>query len=316
MTDLFSTTTEAVNIAFFVMLAISVAMLILITALMVGFAIRYHRKRHPKAEQIEGNTLLEITWTVIPTLLALGMFYIGWIGYKYMRDVPEDALQVQAIGRMWSWEFQYENGKKSPELFVPHNVPVKVNLKSVDVLHSFYVPAYRVKQDVLPNLDTYVWFQPVDTGVFDIFCAEYCGERHAYMMTKVVVVPEAEFNEWIETDVEAIEPALDDSASEEDQLARLRRAGERLSRVLGCNACHSTDGSELIGPTYKGLFGKTQTVVTDGEARQIVVDEEYVRRSILKPNADIVEGYEPLMPPQDRLTEEEMDAIIEYLKSL
>jgi cytochrome c oxidase subunit 2 len=233
-----------------------------------------------------------------------------------MRDVPEDALQVQAIGRMWSWEFQYENGKKSPELFVPHNVPVKVNLKSVDVLHSFYVPAYRVKQDVLPNLDTYVWFQPVDTGVFDIFCAEYCGERHAYMMTKVVVVPEAEFNEWIETDVEAIEPALDDSASEEDQLARLRRAGERLSRVLGCNACHSTDGSELIGPTYKGLFGKTQTVVTDGEARQIVVDEEYVRRSILKPNADIVEGYEPLMPPQDRLTEEEMDAIIEYLKSL
>lgn len=317
MTDLFSTTTEAVNIAFFVILAISVAMLILITGLMVFFAIKYHRKRHPKAVQIEGNTMLEIVWTVIPTLLALGMFYIGWIGYKYMRDVPSDAFQVEAIGRMWSWEFEYENGKKSPELYVPQGVPIRVNLKSADVLHSFYIPAYRVKQDVLPNLETYVWFQPVDTGEFDIFCAEYCGQRHSYMMTKVVVIPALEFDEWIEQDVEAIEPALDESASEEEQTARLRRAGERLSKVLGCNACHSTDGSKLVGPTYQGIFGRTETVVgEDGERREIVVDEEYLRRSIRKPNAEIVDGYQPLMPPQDRITDEEMEAIIEYLKSL
>ena len=317
MTDVFSTTTEAVNIAFFAILAISVAMLILITALMVVFAIKYHRKRHPKAAQIKGNTMLEITWTVIPTLLALGMFYIGWIGYKYMRDVPDGALQVQAIGRMWSWEFEYENGKRSPKLYVPQGVPIKVNLKSADVIHSFYIPAYRVKQDVLPNLATYVWFQPVDIGEFDIFCAEYCGQRHAFMMTKVVVIPQAEFDEWIEKDVEAIEPPLGDDASEEEQIERLRRAGERLSRVLGCNACHSNDGSKLVGPTYKGIFGRTETVVGEnGGKRQIVVDDEYLRRSIRKPYDDIVEGYQPLMPPQERISEEEIDAIIEYLKTL
>ncbi len=197
----FSTTTEAVNTAFYAMLALCVAMLILVTVLMVAFVVRYRRKRHPEAEQIEGNTLLEIVWTVVPTILALGMFYIGWTGYKFMRHVPDNAVQVGAIGRMWSWEFEYANGKKSSELYVPQGVPVKVNLKSADVLHSFYVPAYRVKQDVVPGMDTYVWFQPVDTGIYDIFCAEFCGQRHAYMMSKVVVVPMDDFLGWVEKDV-------------------------------------------------------------------------------------------------------------------
>lgn len=316
MTDLFSSTTEAVNIAFYVMLAISVAILVFITALMVVFVIKYHRTRHPKAAQVHGHTMLEIVWTVIPTLLALGMFYLGWIGFKYMRAVPEGAFEVSATGRMWSWEFQYENGKKSSELYVPVDRPVKVNLNSADVLHSFYVPAYRVKQDVVPGLETYVWFHPVDTGLYDIFCAEYCGQRHAFMLSKVVVVSEAEFNKWIEADVGSVPVTLDENASDEEQLAVLQRAGERLSRIKGCNACHSTDGSALVGPTYQGIYGKSGTVVTDGEIRQIVVDEDYIRRSILEPNADIVEGYQPLMPPQAGITEEEIFAIIEYLKTL
>lgn len=309
----FSTSTEAVNAAFYVMLAVSVAMLVLVTALMVGFAVKYHRKRHPKAEQIEGNTLLEIVWTVIPTLLALGMFYIGWVGYKVMRSVPEGALQVSATGRMWSWEFEYENGKRSAELYVPQGVPVKVNLNSADVLHSFYIPAYRVKQDVVPGLDTYTWFQPVDTGVFDIFCAEYCGQRHAYMMSKVVVVPEEEFLRWLETDA-ALVPAAGDGG-EEELAAELRRAGERLSRIKGCNACHSADGSRLVGPSYKGVFGSTVTVVTGGRTRRVLADEEYLKRSIVEPNADIVEGYEAVMPVAE-MTEEEIRAIVEYLKTL
>jgi len=313
--DWFSTTTEAVNTAFYVMLAVCVTMLILVTVLMVAFVVRYRRKRHPKAEQIEGNTLLEIVWTVVPTILALGMFYIGWTGYKFMRHVPDNAVQVNATGRMWSWEFEYANGKKSTELYVPQGVPVKVNLKSADVLHSFYVPAYRVKQDVVPGMDTYLWFQPVDTGIFDIFCAEYCGQRHAFMMSKVVVVPMDDFLGWVEKDVAPAAAPTADGASEEERTAELIAAGERLGKVKGCNACHSTDGSRLVGPTYKGLFGRTETVATNGENRQIIVDDEYIRRSILEPAADVVEGYQPVMPKVE-IADEEINAIMEYLKSL
>ncbi len=316
MTDLFSSTTQAVNIAFIVLLVISVAMLVLITTLMVVFVVKYHRRRHPEPSQVHGHTMLEIVWTVIPTLIALGMFYLGFIGFRYMRAVPEGALEVSATGRMWSWEFEYANGKHSPELYVPLGKPVKVNLKSADVLHSFYIPAYRVKQDVVPGLDTYVWFHPVDTGLYDIFCAEYCGQRHSYMMSKVVVIPEAEFDKWIQADVESVSEKSGEPVSEDEQLARLRRAGERLTRIKGCNACHSTDGSVLVGPSYQGLFGKTVTVVTNGEKRQVVADEAYIRRSILEPTADIADGFEPLMPPQEGITEEEIKSIIEYLKTL
>lgn len=316
MTDLFSSTTEAVNIAFVVMLAIAVAMLVLITTLMVVFVIKYHRRRHPEAAQVHGHTMLEVAWTVIPTIIALGMFYLGFIGYRYMRAVPEGALEVSATGRMWSWEFEYANGKRSPELYVPVDKPIKVNLRSADVLHSFYLPAYRVKQDVVPGLDTYVWFHPVDTGLYDIFCAEYCGQRHSYMMSKVVVIPQAEFDKWIEQDVGVAPDTSGAPVSEDEQLARLRRAGERLTRIKGCNACHSTDGSVLVGPSYKGLFGKTVAVVTDGEKREVVVDEEYIRRSILEPSADVVDGFQPLMPPQEGITDEEIKAITEYLKTL
>lgn len=311
----FSTSTEAVNTAFYVMLAVSVAMLVLVTALMVIFAIKYHRKRHPKAEQVEGNTLLEIAWTVIPTLLALGMFYIGWVGYKVMREVPEGALQVSATGRMWSWEFQYENGKSSSELYVPQGTPVRVNLKSADVLHSFYIPVYRVKQDVVPGLDTYTWFQPVDTGRFDIFCAEYCGQRHAYMMSKVVVVQEEEFLAWLETDVAPAAVSAGEADVGEDLARRLREAGERLSRIKGCSACHSTDGTRLVGPSYKGVFGSKVKVRTGGEDREVLADEGYFKRSIVEPHADIVDGYEAVMPVVE-LTEEEIRAIVEYLKTL
>lgn len=311
----FSTTTEAVDTAFYVMLAISVAMLILVTVLMVAFAVKYHRKRHPRAEQSEGHTLLEIVWTVVPTILALGMFYIGWTGYKFMRNVPDNAVQVKATGRMWTWEFEYGNGKKSAELYVPQGVPVKVNLKSADVLHSFYIPAYRVKQDVVPGMETYLWFQPVDTGMYDIFCAEYCGQRHAYMMSKVVVVPMDEFLGWVEKDVAPAAVSTPEGASEEEKTAALAAAGERLSKIKGCNACHSADGSRLVGPSYKGLFGSTATVATAGETRQVPVDEAYLRHSILEPAADIVEGYQPVMPKVE-MTDEELNALIEYLKSL
>ncbi len=313
----FTEITEAVNFTFLFILIISVALLILITALMVIFVIKYHRKRHPVAAQVGSHALLEITWTVIPTILVLAMFYYGWIGYRLMRTVPEDAMPVTAVAQMWSWQFEYENGKQSSELYVPVDRPTKVNLVSQDVLHSFYVPAFMVKQDIVPGLEDFVWFSAPDTGSFDIFCAEYCGERHSYMLSRVVALPPAEFDEWMQKDVAPPPVVEDEGVGDEDPIGRLRQIGERLSSTKGCIACHSTDGTAVIGPTYKGLFGKTETVVTDGATRQVVVDEDYLRKSILDPLADMVEGFLPLMPPQEGiLTDEEITALIEYIKTL
>jgi cytochrome c oxidase subunit 2 len=174
-----------------------------------------------------------------------------------------------------------------------------------------------VKQDVVPGMTNYVWFDPVEVGTFDIYCSEYCGQRHSYMLSKIHVVPREEFDMWVQEGIEAISTESVEGESDDDRVARLVRLGEQLSRDKGCNACHTVDGTRLVGPTYKGLFGRAQTVVTDGETRQIVVDEEYVRRSILNPNADIVESYQPLMPSQEGLvTDEEIGALIEYLKTL
>ena len=313
----FSNIIEAVNTTFLVITVISVVLLVLITFLMVAFVIKYRRKRHPKASQIEGNTFLEMAWTVIPTILVLGMFYYGWIGYKLMRNPPAGAMEVTAIAQMWSWQFRYPNGKQSSELYVPVNQPVKVNLESRDVLHSFYVPAFKVKQDVVPGSIQFLWFEAEEIGVFDIFCAEYCGQRHSYMLSKVNVIDQGEFDQWVATGVEPLGELSADDMDEEALVVRLRKTGERLSQIKGCNACHTIDGTALVGPTYKGLFGRTETVVTDDQTRQIVVDEDYIRKSILEPNADIVEGFQPLMPSQQgMITDEEITAIIEYLKTL
>lgn len=307
---------QAVDFAFMFILAISVILLAGITVLMITFVVKYRKSRHPVPAQVESHAFLEVIWTVIPTLLALGMFYYGWVGFRLMNRPPADSMEVTAIGRMWSWQYEYENGKQSNELYVPVGRPVKVNIESRDVLHSFYVPAFRVKRDAVPGVEGFVWFEPKEIGSYDIFCAEYCGQLHSSMLSKLHVVPEQEFYEWVEKDVVLVEQ-LDADASDEERIAHLRRTGERLSQVKGCNACHSTDGTRGVGPTYKGLFGRTEKVVTDGETRQLVVDEEYIRRSILHPGADVVEGFQPLMPSQEGLLkDEEIEALIEWMKAI
>jgi cytochrome c oxidase subunit 2 len=312
-----SNITEAVHSTFLFILVISVALMVGITAMMVFFVIRYRKSRHPVPAHVESHAILETLWTVIPTFLVLGMFYYGWSGYKLMRTPPPGAMEVRVMAQMWSWQFKYENGKQSTELYVPVGKPIKVLMESRDVLHSFYIPAFMVKQDVVPGMVNFLWFESPDTGTFDIFCAEYCGQRHSYMLSKVVVVPEPEFEAWVNEGVEAIEPAPAEGVTPEELAARLQRTGERLSVLKGCNVCHSIDGSKLVGPTYKGLFGRTETVVTGGQSRQVTVDEAYIRRSILEPAADIVEGYQPVMPPQAGvITDEEITALTEYLKGL
>lgn len=189
---------ESVDTAFWVVMVISVIFLVLITFLMVYFVIKYSKKRNPKATNIHGNIPLEIAWTVIPTILVLIMFWFGWVGYKEMTNVPDDAMVIDVTAMMWKWTFKYENGVESDTLYIPINTNIKLNLHSLDVNHAFFVPAFRVKKDVIPNRDNFVWFNISEEGSYDIACAEYCGLNHWNMYTKVIVIPERNFNFWLQ----------------------------------------------------------------------------------------------------------------------
>ncbi len=186
-----------VDFAFLFTLVVSVFFLVLITGLMIYFVIKYNRKRNPKATNVHSNVALEITWTVIPTILVLIMFWFGWIGYVDMSEAPENTLNVDVTAQMWKWTFKYENGKTTDSLYVPINQPVKLNLHSIDVNHAFYIPKFRIKKDVYPNQDRMVWFEANELGDFDIACAEYCGLNHSYMYSKAKVMPQEDFSAWL-----------------------------------------------------------------------------------------------------------------------
>lgn len=188
---------SSTDTTFFFIVAVSVFFLVVITVSMIYFVIRYSRKRNPRAKNIHGNIPLEITWTVIPTILVLIMFWMGWAGYKQLANAPADAMNVDVTAQMWKWTFTYPNGITSDTLYVPVNKPVKVLLHSRDVNHSFFVPAFRVKKDVIPNRNNSAWFMADKEGTFDIFCAEYCGLNHSHMLSKVVVMPQNSFTEWL-----------------------------------------------------------------------------------------------------------------------
>lgn len=188
---------NSTDATFLFIVAVSVFFLVVITGCMIYFVIRFNRKRHPRAKNIHGNIPLEITWTLIPTILVLIMFWMGWQGYKKLADAPSDAININVTAQMWRWSFQYPNGVTSDTLYVPVNKAVKVLLHSRDVNHSFFVPAFRVKKDVIPNRNNYAWFIAEKEGSFDLFCAEYCGLNHSHMLNKVVVMSQTGFNDWL-----------------------------------------------------------------------------------------------------------------------
>ena len=190
-----------VDFAFLFTLVVSVFFLVLITGLMIYFVIKYNRKRNPKATNVHSNVVLEITWTIIPTILVLIMFWYGWVGYVDMSEAPENTLNVDVTAQMWKWTFKYENGKTTDSLYVPVNQAVKLNLHSLDVNHAFYIPKFRIKKDVYPNQNRMVWFEANELGDFDIACAEYCGLNHSYMYNKVKVMPQQEFSIWLNSAV-------------------------------------------------------------------------------------------------------------------
>lgn len=192
-----TTYSHSVDSAFIFIVGVSLFFLLLVTGLMLYFIFKYNKKKNPHAVNIHGNVPLEIAWTLIPTLLVLVMFWYGWTGYKELSSIPSNAYVIDVQGQMWKWKFNYPNGVQSDSLFIPLNVPIKVNLKSIDVNHSFYIPAFRVKKDAIPGRQNVTWFQAEKEGTYNLFCAEYCGMNHSYMITKVIVMPLNDFNKWL-----------------------------------------------------------------------------------------------------------------------
>lgn len=188
---------NSVDGTFLFTLIVSIFFLVLITFLMIFFVIKYSRKRNPRGQNIHGNMGLEIVWTGIPTVLVMIMFWFGWQGYKETVNVPEDAMPVNVTAQMWKWSFEYEGGKKTDTLYVPVNKPIKLILHSNDVNHAFFIPAFRVKKDVFPNRERITWFIAKKVGRYNIACAEYCGMNHSYMYSKIIVLPEEEFKNWM-----------------------------------------------------------------------------------------------------------------------
>lgn len=300
---------EGVDRAFIVILGVSFFFLIVLTVVMIWFIYRYNRKRNPVPTQIHGSTSLEIVWTVIPFILTMVMFYYGWAGWKPMTKAPKDAYDITVVARMWNFSYEYENGMRTDTLFVPKDQPVKLNLKAMDVLHSFYIPAFRVKQDMVPNKkDNFMWFIPQKLGTYEIYCTEYCGMQHSYMLSTLKVLDRPDFEKMMSDTTKLVTAASDVPGA----------AGKKVMQNIGCFACHTVDGTKLVGPSFKGLWGHEATVITGGQKRTVVVDEDYIKKSIYDPNADVVDGFMKglMVSYQGQLKDEDIKLIIEYLKTV
>lgn len=297
------------NTAFYFTVGVSLFLLFALTAAMLYFVFRYNRKRNPVATQIEGNLFLEILWTGIPIILAMVMFYYGWVGWTPTSKPPKDGLTVTTVARMWNFTFVYGNGKQSPDLLVPVGSPVKINLVSLDVIHSLFIPEFRIKSDIMPGRSKIMWFIPQIEGKYKIFCAEYCGLQHSFMHATVNVVSKDKFDKWYADTSRVVSGGGGTGPG---------AAGEAIMRTQGCFACHTTDGTKLVGPSYLNLYGSQQVVVRNGQEVTITADDAYIKRSILDPGAEVTRGFPNGLMQSYRasVTDADIQKIIEFLKTV
>ena len=299
-----STGAPAVDRLFQFILWLSVFFFVLVVGLMVLFVVRYRRRAGrtvPEASPSH-NTALELTWTIIPLILVIVIFAWGFKVFMDMSTPPGNAYEVLVTGQKWKWLFTYPNGHVDENLHVPVDTPVRLVMTSEDVIHSFYVPAFRMKKDVVPGRYSKAWFRATRVGEFQVYCAEYCGTSHSDMLSTVVVHEPGGFERWLEQAADFL-----------NQLPPAE-AGAKLVAQRGCAQCHSVDGRGGIGPTLQGVFGHEQQLVS---GQLVTADEDYIRESILEPQAKVVAGYQPVMPTyKGRLKDAEITAIIEYLKVL
>jgi cytochrome c oxidase subunit 2 len=290
---------------FYFILYLSIFFFVLVVGAMLFFVIKYRRRSaDQKTSSFKHHSKLEFAWAAIPAVILVFVFVWGFKGFMASSVPPGDAIEVRVTAQRWSWTFDYpKDGISTSELVVPVGRPVKLTMSSLDVIHSFYVPAFRVKRDVLPNRYTVLWFTAEEKGDYDVMCAEYCGTKHSSMLAKVRVMSEQGYTDWI-----------DSGGGLSGKGMSSAEFGKLLFNKKGCLTCHSVDGSKLTGPSMKGKYNTLETLAG---GKQVKVDDNYLRESITTPNAKVVQGYKPVMPTYaGRLKEKQLNAIIDYIKSL
>lgn len=299
-----STIASDVDALFYFILYAAIFFMVVVVGLFTYFAIKYRRRGEATLTSgVAHNTTLEIVWTAVPTFLLAIVFVWSFKSYMKLWIVPKDAIEIKVTGQKWFWSFDYEDGANTVnELVVPVSRPIKLLMSSRDVIHSFFVPSFRVKMDVLPNRYSITWFEATREGVYQLFCTEYCGKGHSEMIGKVKVVSKEEYITWI------------DASSNLGEGMTLEEYGAVLYNKKGCVTCHSIDGSANNGPSFLNKFG-TMESLTDGGS--VLIDENYLRESILEPQRKVVLGYAPTMPTFQRILKaRQIDALVAFIKSL
>jgi cytochrome c oxidase subunit II len=293
-----STIARNVDALYIFLLIVTGMMTLLIFACLIYFAARYRYRPGVRAEQIEGSHALEITWSTIPLLIFMVIFAWGAVVYFKARTPPDDAAEIYVVAKQWMWKLEHAEGQREiNELHVPVGRDVKMIMTSQDVIHSFFIPAFRIKQDVLPGRYTVTWFRATKPGTYHLFCAEYCGTQHSGMVGSIVVMEPAQYEAWVNG----------------GSTGPLSVTGEKIFAELGCSTCHRND-TQGRGPNLQGVFGKP-VQLEDG--RTVTADENYVRECILDPGAKRVKGFQPIMPTfQGLVSEEQVNALVAYIKSI
>jgi cytochrome c oxidase subunit II len=284
---------------YFFMVLVSLVGLTLVILLVTSFSILYSRKRHPVAVQIEGSTLLEATWTIIPLGLFLIMFVWGALLYFRIYTPPANAMNIYIVGKQWMWKAEHPGGQHEiNSLHVPVDQPIQLTIISQDVFHSFSIPAFRVKREAIPGRYTSVWFEASTIGTYHLFCTQYCGTEHSHMIGDVVVLSRDDYKKWLQGSTSG---------------ASLAQNGERLFASLSCTACHNTR-PDARGPSLANVYGTRLTLAT---GQQITADDAYLREAILDPSQHITQGYAPIMPTyRGQISEEGVIDLVEYIKNL
>jgi cytochrome c oxidase subunit 2 len=299
--DSASTFSWKVDALYFYLSGVTLFFALLISAVLIFFVIRYRRRTpYEIPRPIAGSHKLETLWTIIPFIIAMTMF--GWGAQVYFDQYkpPANAVEVYVVGKQWMWKLQHATGQREiNELHIPVGRKIKLIMTSEDVIHDFFVPAFRTKADVVPGKYTTLWFEATTPGTYHLFCAEYCGMNHSGMTGSVIVMEPREFDNWLSGNTGNMTPAT---------------AGQQLFQTLGCVSCHGANGEGGRGPTLAGIFGK-MTQLQNGES--VRVDEVYVRESILNPQAKIVAGFGPIMPTfQGQISEDQLLQLVAYIKSM
>jgi cytochrome c oxidase subunit 2 len=294
-----STIAPYMDALYFFLLGMTITGLVLVGAILVTFSMRYRKAVHPVATQIEGSTLLEATWTIIPLAIFLVTFVWGALLYFRIYNPPVNSMNIYIVGKQWMWKAEHPGGQHEIDaLHVPIGKPIQLTMISQDVFHSFSIPDFRIKREVIPGRYSTVWFEATTPGVYHLFCTQYCGTNHSQMIGEVTAMTPDDYKKWTQESTSGMS---------------LAQNGERLFASMGCNACHSGNAAAR-GPNLAGVFGSKLTL-TNGS--QVQVNEAYLRDAILNPSQHVTAGFAPIMPTyQGQISEDGLIDIVEYLKSL